>query len=108
MSSSRYVSGRIAESKLGCTVHVLDDGFQHFDLVRDVDLLVAPATLDDTRTLPFGRFREPLDAAAAADALLVEVEVAARQGRKPCAYENGARPRLALSHRTPWHNRRRD
>ncbi len=72
-------SGRIAESKLGCTVHVLDDGFQHFDLVRDVDLLVAPATLDDTRTLPFGRFREPLDAAAAADALLVEIE--APQGR---------------------------
>jgi tetraacyldisaccharide 4'-kinase len=60
-------------------VHVLDDGFQHFDLVRDVDLLVAPATLDDTRTLPFGRFREPLDAAASADALLVEIE--APQGR---------------------------
>ena len=49
--------------RLGCTVHVLDDGFQHFDLMRDVDLLVAPETLDDTRTLPFGRFREPLDAA---------------------------------------------
>ena len=79
VSSSRYLSGRVAESKLGCTVHVLDDGFQHFDLVRDVDLLVAPATLDDARTLPFGRFREPLDAAAAADALLVEID--APQGR---------------------------
>ncbi len=50
--------------QLGCTVHILDDGFQHFDLMRDVDLLVAPRCCDDARTLPFGRFREPLDAAA--------------------------------------------
>jgi tetraacyldisaccharide 4'-kinase len=89
VSSSRYVSGRVAESKLGCTVHVLDDGFQHFDLVRDVDLLVAPATLDDTRTLPFGRFREPLDAAASADALLVELDAVA-QGFSPVAHDSVA------------------
>ncbi len=72
VSSSRYAAGRIAESRLGCTVHVLDDGFQHFDLMRDVDLLVAPDA-SDTRTLPFGRLREPLDAASAADALLIEL-----------------------------------
>ena len=42
VSSSRYAAGRIAESRLGCTVHVLDDGFQHFDLLRDIDLLVSP------------------------------------------------------------------
>ena len=72
VSSSRYAAGRIAESRLGCTVHVLDDGFQHFDLARDVDLLVSPDAVEDPRTLPFGRFREPLDAASAADALLVE------------------------------------
>ena len=71
VASSRYLAGRLAESQLGCTVHVLDDGFQHFDLMRDVDLLVAPGP-DDVRTLPSGRLREPLDAAAAADALLVE------------------------------------
>ena len=70
---SRYVAGRLAESKLGCTVHILDDGFQHFDLMRDIDLLVAPEALEDARTLPTGRFREPLDAAMAADALMVEV-----------------------------------
>ena len=69
--------GQSAESRLGCTVHILDDGFQHFDLMRDIDLLVAPETLDDVRTLPAGRFREPLDAASSADALLVvEAKVA--------------------------------
>ena len=72
VSSSRYAAGRIAESRLGCTVHVLDDGFQHFDLMRDIDLLVAPDASESTRTLPFGRLREPLDAASAADALLVD------------------------------------
>ena len=72
VSTSRYLAGRIAESRLGCTVHVLDDGFQHFDLMRDIDLLVAPEASEDPRTLPFGRFREPLDVATAADALLIE------------------------------------
>jgi tetraacyldisaccharide 4'-kinase len=72
VSPSRYGAGRVAESRLGCTVHVLDDGFQHFDLMRDIDLLVAPESLDDVRTLPNGRFREPIDAAASADALLIE------------------------------------
>ena len=72
VSASRYVAGRVAESRLGCTVHVLDDGFQHCDLARDIDLLVLPDAAEDMRTLPFGRFREPLDAASAADAFFVE------------------------------------
>jgi len=67
----RFVAGRIAERRLGCTVHLLDDGFQHFPLHRDVDLLVVSRDdLHDT-VLPSGRLREPLDAAADADALLV-------------------------------------
>jgi tetraacyldisaccharide 4'-kinase len=72
VAGSRYAAGRIAEGRLGCTVHVLDDGFQHFDLLRDVDLLVAPDASENPRTLPFGRLREPLDAALAADALLID------------------------------------
>jgi tetraacyldisaccharide 4'-kinase len=76
VSPSRYFAGRLAESRLECTVHILDDGFQHFELLRDIDLLVAPETLEGVRTLPAGRFREPLDAAASADALLVEVAAA--------------------------------
>ncbi len=72
VGSSRYVAGRLAESRFGCTVHLLDDGFQHLALMRDVDLLVTPPEdFGDVATLPFGRFREPLDAAASADALLV-------------------------------------
>jgi tetraacyldisaccharide 4'-kinase len=69
---SRYLAGRLAESQLGCTIHVLDDGFQHFQLHRDIDLLMAPPEdFQDTRTLPFGRLREPIESARVADALLV-------------------------------------
>jgi tetraacyldisaccharide 4'-kinase len=72
VSSSRYLAGRLAECRLGCTVHVLDDGFQHFDVRRDADLVVvAQEDLDRPVTLPTGRLREPLDAVAAADALVV-------------------------------------
>ena len=71
VSADRYLAGCLAERRFGCTVHILDDGFQHFALERDIDLLlVAPDDLDDT-VLPGGRLREPLAAARAADAVLV-------------------------------------
>ena len=39
-SSDRYLAGRLAEHALGATVHVLDDGFQHLQLDRDIDLVL--------------------------------------------------------------------
>lgn len=72
VSSSRYLAGRLAEHHFGSTVHVLDDGFQHFDLHRDADILViARADLERPITLPAGRLREPMDAADAADAFVM-------------------------------------
>lgn len=80
----RYVSGLLAENRLGATVHILDDGFQHFSLARDVDLL-ATSELDlADRPLPAGRLREALAAASAADAALVDagyLPAAERVGR---------------------------
>ena len=71
VSPDRYLAGRLAERQFDATVMLLDDAFQHVKLARTVDLLVvAPADLDD-RVLPSGRLREPLDAARAADAVLV-------------------------------------
>lgn len=69
--SDRFVAGRIAEHRFDCTVHLLDDGFQHFALHRDVDLLLVSAGDLSDSVLPAGRLREPLDAAKAADAILV-------------------------------------
>jgi tetraacyldisaccharide 4'-kinase len=71
VSGDRYLAGREAERQFGATVHLLDDGYQHFQLARDVNLLVMSASDFDEGLLPAGRLREPLDAASAADALLV-------------------------------------
>src|SRR5438046_3055884 len=62
---------RLAERRLGATVHVLDDGFQHFGLERDVDLLLVSEDDLNDRPLPAGRLREGLAAASKADAALV-------------------------------------
>jgi tetraacyldisaccharide 4'-kinase len=70
VGADRYLSGVLAERRLGATVHLLDDGFQHLQLARDVDLLLASEEDLSDRPLPAGRLRERLDAAAAADAAL--------------------------------------
>ena len=51
---------------------ILDDGFQHRRLARDLDLLVLPASSrpGEERLLPWGRLREPLEALRRADALV--------------------------------------
>ncbi len=72
VSEDRSVAGRLAETQLGATVHVLDDGFQHFPLARDVDLLLTHADDLDQTTMPGGRLREPLDTARLADAGIVD------------------------------------
>jgi tetraacyldisaccharide 4'-kinase len=71
VSADRYLAGAFAERHFGVTVSILDDGFQHVRLARDVDLLlVSPGDLDDC-VVPAGHLREPLGAARFADALLV-------------------------------------
>jgi tetraacyldisaccharide 4'-kinase len=68
----RFRAGHLAETSLGCTVHLLDDGFQHLELARDLDLLIVTnADRANPYPLPRGRLREPFSAIAAADALFV-------------------------------------
>jgi tetraacyldisaccharide 4'-kinase len=72
VAADRHAAGRLAEAKYGATVHVLDDGFQHLRLKRDVDLVVVtPWDLEEEKLLPEGRLREPRETIRRADALLV-------------------------------------
>jgi tetraacyldisaccharide 4'-kinase len=71
VGANRYLSGRLAERRFGVTVHVLDDGFQHLELARDVDLVLVDEVDLADRPMPAGRLREPLANASAADAALV-------------------------------------
>lgn len=65
VAPGRYDAGVLAESEArpGTEgIHILDDGFQHRQLYRDVDiLLLSRADLCD-RLLPAGNLREPLRA----------------------------------------------
>jgi tetraacyldisaccharide 4'-kinase len=71
VSPDRYLGGVLAE-RLGCTVHILDDGFQHLELARDLDILVTTiGEIPNGRVIPLGRLREPQDAAARAHFLVV-------------------------------------
>jgi tetraacyldisaccharide 4'-kinase len=69
---TRAMAAAVAERALGATVHVLDDGFQHRAMPRDVDIvIVAPADMQGRR-LPFGRLRESPRAIGRAGAVIVD------------------------------------
>jgi tetraacyldisaccharide 4'-kinase len=73
VGQDRHLAGVLAESRLGCTVHVLDDGFQHHRLERDLDCVIV--TEDDVTTglmMPSGRLREPVEALADADVIFTD------------------------------------
>lgn len=74
VNADRYASGQVAESRFATTVHLLDDGFQHLKLARDVDLLLASEDDLSDRVLPAGHLRERLQSAAEADAVIVPAE----------------------------------
>lgn len=84
----RHLAGVLAERRLGATVHVLDDGFQHLMLARDLDILVTGrGEIANERVLPRGRLRE--SAAAAARAHLVVVIGADTEAARAEAWELG-------------------
>jgi tetraacyldisaccharide 4'-kinase len=68
----RAIAAALADRVIGTTVHVLDDGFQHRSMRRDLDIVViAPEDLKDRR-VPFGRLRDSPRALRAADAIVID------------------------------------
>jgi tetraacyldisaccharide 4'-kinase len=75
--------GRAVEARFGRRIHVLDDGFQHLRLARDLDLVCLDVHDLADRPLPAGRLRERPAALARADlVLLTRVESAGEQHLK--------------------------
>jgi tetraacyldisaccharide 4'-kinase len=77
VGEDRYEAGRLAESRFGPQIHLLDDGFQHRRLARDFDIVLV--TPDDARDglLPGGRLREPVQSLQRADAVVLTSGAAA-------------------------------
>ena len=73
VGADRYRSGRRVLEHAAVDCMVLDDGFQHLGLHRDVNVLLVDATDANglEQVLPAGRLREPLTAAKRATAVIV-------------------------------------
>ena len=73
VGARRDVVGRRAIAAFGAEILVLDDGFHHHRLARDVDVLALDGRtgLGNARVLPRGPLREPLGAIAQAHALVL-------------------------------------
>ena len=69
----RFAEGRKLESAEPVDVFLLDDGFQHLKLARDVDIVMLDGLkkLKDEWLLPAGNLREPIRACRRADLLVV-------------------------------------
>jgi tetraacyldisaccharide 4'-kinase len=73
VEADRYKGARWVESELHSDVLVLDDGYQHLALARDLNILLIDATdpLGGFEMFPFGRLREPLYGIKRADAIII-------------------------------------
>jgi tetraacyldisaccharide 4'-kinase len=107
VGASRYEAGLLAESEHGGQgVHLLDDGFQHRQLGRNLDIVVVHRSDLKGRLLPAGRLREPLWSLSRADVIVLrqedaELESAFRAyARRDCCFwrvrRSLALPSLAL------------
>lgn len=69
----RYAAGRWIEQRARPSVFLLDDGFQHLRLRRNIDLLLIDGRddLSKAEMVPFGRLREPLTGLRRASAVIV-------------------------------------
>ncbi len=78
VAAQRYQAGLLAEAahigSEGDLVHLLDDGFQHRQLHRDVDVLLLNEQDLTDRLLPAGNLREPLSAFRRATVLAVPAD----------------------------------
>ncbi|MBN2033872.1 MAG: tetraacyldisaccharide 4'-kinase [Deltaproteobacteria bacterium] len=73
ISKDRFDAGFFTYKKQETDFFILDDGFQHTNLHRDLDLVLLDSTLPfgNKHLLPWGPLREPIDNLRRADALIL-------------------------------------
>jgi len=69
VSKKRYNAGLYANRKFGSDFFILDDGFQHLQLERDLDIVLINTSrpFGNRHLLPWGPLREPLEQLKRAD-----------------------------------------
>jgi len=73
ISRNRHRAGMYALNKFGSEFFILDDGFQHVQLNRDLNLVLMDATnpFGNGHLLPWGPLREPVNQLCRADAVIL-------------------------------------
>jgi 3-deoxy-D-manno-octulosonic-acid transferase len=63
IGKDREVTGQYAVDKLGAQVIIMDDGYQHWQLKRDLDIVLVDtlSCFGNGSVLPRGTLREPLE-----------------------------------------------
>ncbi len=83
VAPQRYDAGQMAEAYFDAAqpggmkrpaVHILDDGFQHRQLVRDIDLVLLNQDDWHDQLLPAGNLREPVRALGRADCVAIPAD----------------------------------
>ena len=71
--ADRFAAGQWAVDNLNSTVFILDDGFQHLQLARDLNVVTIDATdpWGGGHLLPRGRLREPARGLSRADLIVI-------------------------------------
>lgn len=90
IGSKRFATGMALLREFGADVLLLDDGFQHRRLARDLDIVLLDAMnpFGGGAVFPIGRLREPLAALARAHVIVITRSAFSDMG---CAIEREAR-----------------
>lgn len=103
VGKDRYEAGCRALGQLKCDVLILDDGFQHRKLGRDLDIVTVDAVqpFGTGKPLPAGTLREPVSALRRADVIMltrVDMAESADEIRKDIAALAGDKPIVESRH----------
>jgi len=73
IGADRYQTGMQLRHEFGADVLLLDDGFQHLKVARDVDIVLIDALdpFGGGAVFPLGRLREPMDGLARAGLIII-------------------------------------
>ncbi len=84
IGARRAVSGQYAIENFGAEVVILDDGYQHWQVIRDLDILLidAVSVFGNGHLLPRGTLRESMSHISRADVCLMTKVDQAREGSR--------------------------
>ena len=102
VNANRYEAGKWLESKTKIDVFILDDGYQHLRLHRDLNLLLLDGEnpVGNGRVLPTGILREPLEEIRRAEVIIgTRMTTAVRDDLRILLYLFGpSKPPLFFAH----------